>query len=277
MLEHLAALKSNQIDKAYDLTSSQFRQSTTYREFSRFTDRYNVLRNNVGINFTSRIIEGNMGAFRLELENVDKSITRLDYDIIKEDGAWKVLHIMIKSPPARSLTFGESMLDQFNTVPPKLTNSFDSKENKFIINYPDKWTHALLKNGTVILSGKLGTRAYYSTINVQTILSKKTGGKFRNVKQLVDDIKKQVREMADNAIFLESGPVVVTEKNGAQAKGEYLIFTYTYNGYIYQQWDVIVSRNDGEVFYVWAYTSPQKQYTKDLPLAELILKTWQIY
>ena len=96
------------------------------------------------------------------------------------------------------------------------------------------------------------------------------------MRNLIRDIKKQVLREAIDPQFVDSGPIKLSGKSGEKMQGEFLVFSYTLEGILFQQWDVIVPRQDGQVFYVWAYTSPVEQYTVDLPFAKTMLASWVI-
>ena len=77
------------------------------------------------------------------------------------------------------------------------------------------------------------------------------------------DLKKQAISQSPGIKFLESGPVSIADSDGKKMQGEYSTFTYKYKGELFKQWQVVVLRNDGQVFYAWAYTSPIEQYKTD--------------
>ncbi len=58
--------------------------------------------------------------------------------------------------------------------------------------------------------------------------------------------------------------------------GEYLVFTYTLHGEEFKQMQFVIARDDGLAFYAWAYTSPEKQYNENLPIAKGMYETWEI-
>lgn len=155
--------------------------------------------------------------------------------------------------------------------------TYDNHDSRYSIKYPKDWVYDQSNPGTVIFSGKQGTPEFFSTVNIQTILTKKSGGDYEDVKAFTDDINKQAKKESSEAKFLEQGPISITAVNGLKMEGQYLIFTYKYRNIMFKQWQIVLLRNDGQVFYAWAYTSPVAQYDKDLPIAQEMLKTWVIY
>jgi hypothetical protein len=158
-----------------------------------------------------------------------------------------------------------------------LTKLYDSKDSHYAIKYPASWEYDASDKGTVIFSGRPGSPSYYSTINIQTILTKKTGGEYATVKQFIADIRKQASAQSKGVKFLENGPITLPQTNGDKMSGEYLIFSYQYHGMAFKQWQIVVLRNDAQVFYAWAYTAPLEQYDVDLSIAKKMLESWSVY
>ncbi|RDI37274.1 hypothetical protein [Aquicella lusitana] len=168
-------------------------------------------------------------------------------------------------------------LEEQAATPILLTKTYDNQDSRYSIKYPTNWEYQIPAQGTVVFSGVEGTSAYYATVNIQTVLSKQTGGDFETVEAFMADIKKQALDEFQNAIFLDSGPISLSMPDGTEVKGEFLTFTYDYNGIAFKQWQVVLLRNDEQVFYAWAYTSPAAQYEENLTIAQAMLKTWSIY
>ncbi len=179
----------------------------------------------------------------------------------------------------RQLSFKNSELFQdtsaeVNTV----SRLYDNRNSGYSIKYPLGWSYDDKSvKGAVIMRGKEGTDSYNVTVNIQTVLTKKTGGKFTTVKEFIDDMKAQAKSQALGPKYLESGPITFNEPNGSIVKGEYLILTYKLNNVDIKQWQIVVLRNDDQVFYAWAYTAPANLYDKELPVAKRILESWSIY
>lgn len=158
-----------------------------------------------------------------------------------------------------------------------LANVYDNPSSKFSIQYPKEWIYDNTAQGVVVFSGKKDTPAYYSTVDIQTVKTKKYGGDYQNVKVIVEDIKQQVLKESPKTTFLNSGPIELSMKNEKKIAGEFLIFIYSYKGNIIEQWQVILPRKDQSVFYTWTYTAPINQYAHDLPIAKAMLASWLIY
>lgn len=158
-----------------------------------------------------------------------------------------------------------------------LGNTYKTSNGDFSINYPRDWIVENTGKNSVLFSGKKETLSYYSTVNIQTVGSKKSSGKYTSVKDVINDVRKQVLVESPKTTFLNSGSFVYTMQNGHKLEGEFLIFIYSFKSHIIEQWQIVLPRKDGLVFYTWAYTSPLNQYGKDLEIAKAMLASWIIY
>src|SRR3990167_1862755 len=86
-----------------------------------------------------------------------------------------------------------------------LTQTYDNQDSHYTIKYPADWQYDAAAKGTVIFRGKSGIPSNSSTVNIQTVLAKKTGGQFSSVKQFIVDIKKQANSQTTKPKFLDSG------------------------------------------------------------------------
>lgn len=157
-----------------------------------------------------------------------------------------------------------------------LAETYKDNISQYSINYPKEWIFEKTGVGAVIFSGKKNTPAYFSTVNIQTLLTKKSNGDYNTVDDVINDIKKQILAESPKTTFLNEEAYELTTTQGQQLKGKFLIFIYSYQGHIIEQWQIVLPRSDGSVFYSWAYTSPLSQYSQDLPIARAMLKTWKI-
>lgn len=158
-----------------------------------------------------------------------------------------------------------------------LTKVYDNHDSKYLIKYPSDWIYDESEKGAVVFSGKKNTPAYYTTINIQTVLTKKAGGDYSSVADLISDIKRQVLAESPKTNFVDRGKFEIPMKNGSNLTGQSLSFIYTYKGHIIQQWQVVVLREDKLVLYTWAYTAPIEQYNDNLSTAKTMLSSWMIY
>lgn len=263
--DQLKALQSGEIEKAYSYTSKDFQKATSFNDFKKFIDQYPSLKNNKSSFFNEREIKDNTGTVRGTLTAKDGAKTPIQYKLIREDGAWKILGINVTQTGAGVEINHDS----------SSTKIFENKSNRYSIQYPTDWEYEQPEKGTVIFSGKKGTPSYFATVNIQTILTKKSGGKYTNLKEFMASFKKQIAEHASDAKILDQGEAQLPQ-NPKKFHGEYLIFTYTLKGQAFKQMQFVIFRDDGLAFYAWGYTSPVEQYNTDLPIAKAMYESWII-
>ncbi|WP_454785485.1 DUF4864 domain-containing protein [Legionella sp. WA2024007413] len=277
-IEHqLNALQSGNIEKAYSYTSKDFQKTTSINDFKKFLDQYPSIKNNESYFFNTREIENNLGFVKGTLTAKDGAKTPIEYRLIKEDDTWKILNIKVV-PTGASIMINNKTSEPPSTTPSQensLPKLFEAKGNKYSIRYPDDWSYVSPSKGTIVFMGKKGTAAYHVNVNIQTILSKKSGGKYSSIKEIVDDLKKQLSTQASNAKILSQGEGELP-KNPKRFHGEYLVFTYTFKGKTFKQLEFIISRDDELAFYTWAYTAPSDQYDINLPIAKAMYESWII-
>lgn len=157
-----------------------------------------------------------------------------------------------------------------------LPRQYTNEGGKYSIKYPENWIVDDTDLGTVILSGKKDTIEYFTTINIQTILGKKSGGDYNTVADIVADIKNQIRDESLTVTYLVDHEYELMSADGEKMRGYEMIFIYSYQGHVIEQWQIILSRKKSDVFYTWAYTAPIENYGQVLPIAKAMNQTWMI-
>ena len=154
-------------------------------------------------------------------------------------------------------------------------NRYENKGNRYSIQFPKNWQFKESDKGTILFRGKSGTPAYYSTVNIQTILPKKSGGQFSTADELMDSLTNQIVSAPTGGKILDQGDIDLP-LNPKRFHGRYVIFTYQYKGESFKQMQVVIARDDEKAFYAWAYTSPEKQYDTYLPIGKSLFESWTI-
>jgi TM2 domain-containing membrane protein YozV len=265
----LKSLQSGNVEKAYSYTSKDFQKVTSLEHFKQFLNQYPSLKNNESSFFNEREIQNNTGFLKGTLTSKDGAKTPIEYRLIYEDGAWKIMGIQV------SPTGAGTKINDNSSSTNSLSNVYEDKSNKYSIKYPDDWKYENTEKGTVLFRGKEGTPSYYTTINIQTILAKKSGGKFSNTKELVDDLKMQLSKASFKAKILKQGELKLST-NLKRFHGEYLIFTYNYNKIAFKQIQFVIFRDDETALYTWAYTAPAKIFNMNLPIVKAMYQSWSI-
>ncbi|MCW8408836.1 DUF4864 domain-containing protein [Legionella sp. PATHC035] len=275
--QQLSALKSGDLEKAYSYTSKDFQKATSFADFKKFINHYPSLKNNASAFFNERMIENNMGIVKGTLTAKDGAKTPIEYRLIWEDGAWKILNIKLSSTGA-GINVALNSLALLNEPTPQESAwiNFENKGNKYTLKYPSTWEYIKAGKGTVVFRGKKDTPSYHTTITIQTLLTKKNKGQYSTIQELKDDLKSQIFANTTEPKLLAQGEMELPQ-NPKRFHGEYLIFTYKYKNNEYKQMYVIILRDDELAFYTWSYASLIKQYDADLPIAKGMYESWTIY
>ncbi|WP_392538646.1 DUF4864 domain-containing protein [Legionella sp. 227] len=273
--QQLSALKSGDIEKAYSYTSKDFQKATSLTDFKKFINQYPSLKNNASAFFNERIIENNIGIVKGTLTAQDGAKTPIEYRLIWEDGAWKILNIKLSSTGA-GIKVALNSFALLNDPTPQESAwiNFENKGNKYALKYPSTWEYIKTGKGTVVFRGKKDTN--HTTITIQTLLTKKNKGQYSTVQELKDDLKSQIFANTTEPKLLAQGEMELPQ-NPKRFHGEYLIFTYKYKNNEYKQMYVIILRDDELAFYTWSYASLINQYEADLPIAKGMYESWTIY
>lgn len=157
----------------------------------------------------------------------------------------------------------------------KAAKLFQDKRAGYTIEYPDNWIYEKSGNSTVVFSGQSGTKAYYSTVSIQNLLSNKMkAGKYQDVDAVVDNFLGQLAKAkgsrkSDITNFIYS-------RGNLKLMGKQFIGEYSKDGERFRQWTIVLPRPNGEAFHTWFYTSPTKQYDEFLVTATTMLNSWII-
>ncbi len=114
--EQLNALRAHDFAKAYSYTSAAFKRATSLQQFTEFVRAYPSLIENRDSTFNERSIDQNgTGTIRGTVEGADGSTTPIVYELIKENGEWKIQSIVINPGKAGISKNAESSNDDQNT------------------------------------------------------------------------------------------------------------------------------------------------------------------
>lgn len=92
----LDAMRSKDISKAYyAYTSREFQKSTPSQDFEAFVKGHDVLNKNKIANFTNLSFKNGIGTFEGSLTSTNNKTSLVDYDLIFEDGQWRILSIQL--------------------------------------------------------------------------------------------------------------------------------------------------------------------------------------
>ncbi len=93
---HIENLKEKNIEKAYrDYTAEAFRESTSFKEFAEFVKDFPVFSESAQVDYKKLTFNNNIGTYEVLITALNGTIYDLKYDLIAENGKWKILQIQI--------------------------------------------------------------------------------------------------------------------------------------------------------------------------------------
>lgn len=282
----LAAIRAGDYEKAYNYNADGFRRETSFAVFKQFIENYPVIKYNTGISINVREVDGEDGYVQGVVHSKKGQDLPIEYQLTYEHNTWKILGLRVN--PADSgdeeansdsnesaSEEGDTQQQSANENTAKQQLSYDDKAGKYSISYPDTWYHENPNENSVLFSGKKGTAAYVSTVTIQTLPMKKVGGYYANAKDVVDDLKQQIKEQATNVKFLREGEAELPT-DPKTYKGQYFEVTYTYKGVPMKKIQFIIVNPKSTVAYSWGYTTEAGRFDKDLPIAQGMYESWSI-
>lgn len=151
---------------------------------------------------------------------------------------------------------------------------FNSNDSKYNIEYPSTWQGFDRGEGVVVFKNNMQQTGYPVMINIQSIYTKKGGGKYPTIKALMDDFYSQVPKHVDNAKFTDRSPYVLTQANGVSWTGEQTYLTFVVNKHTIKQWQIMIVSPDGKIFQAFAYRAPLEYFDANKETADAMLKSW---
>lgn len=92
----LAALKAGDMQAAYEETSEAFRQATPLDAFTTFVGNHPILKDAASHSFPNRSFENDQGTISGSLTSSSGGVVPAKYDLVKENGVWKIIHISLE-------------------------------------------------------------------------------------------------------------------------------------------------------------------------------------
>ncbi len=98
-------LRQGKIEKAYKShTAKEFQAATSLEQFQEFVRAYPILQNNHSAIFPQRSIKDNITTLRGKIMANDHISAPVEYQLIKEDGKWKILNIRLLKVQSQNST-----------------------------------------------------------------------------------------------------------------------------------------------------------------------------
>lgn len=93
---HIEKLKENNIEKAYhEYTAGAFQEATSLKEFTEFVKDFPIFSESVKVDYKNLTFNNNVGTYEVLMTGANGTIYDLKYDLIAENGVWKILQIQI--------------------------------------------------------------------------------------------------------------------------------------------------------------------------------------
>ncbi len=90
----LEAIRANDIKKAYDFNSLQFKKSVPYKDFRQIVRHTAALKDNKSASFNNRKIKDGIATLRGTIKFKGGKIPA-EYRLVKENGQWRILYLRL--------------------------------------------------------------------------------------------------------------------------------------------------------------------------------------
>ena len=256
----LHALQEGNVEKAYSFTSLEFQKTTSLDEFKKYVQQHPQLANSRSVSFTERSFVNDSGLIKGTLKDKDGSTIPIEYQLKKENGVWKIQAMRLSSH-----------IKEDNS---KVTRK-EARDNFFSINYPSNWQYTHPDVKTMLFTMKSNNDSKYTAINIQKLLTKKSGGNYADLNDLKNDLMNQITSSAQNVTLLSEGEVELP-RDPKNYHGISFVVTYVYQGLKMKKKQFLLKRKDEKFFYMWGYTSTIREYDANLPDAKQMYESWRI-
>lgn len=279
----ITALRRNDIETSYSLTSKAFQQGTSIEKFKAFVKAYPILQEQVDLSFNKREIKDNLGIVSGTLTKKNGISIRIKYLLIKENNQWKVLAIIINpkeeeaTPPLIEIKTEKT----FSNVNNPHQDNTEQKE-LFIYNDPQQhfsaacfkqWSYGSNQPGSFFCTGKKGTPSHHAYISIHMM----EPGKSKNISinEYITHLKRHIQAIDPKAIFIDQG-IAQLPTDPQHINGQYLMSTFTYQQQPFKRLEFVLSKNPKAPIITWSYTATSSQFDKDLPLVKQLYERLMI-
>ncbi|MCP5140721.1 MAG: DUF4864 domain-containing protein [Gammaproteobacteria bacterium] len=88
--DHLAALRQGDVDTAYSLTSTRFREETPLAVYKQFVASYPILTGHQTFEAGEREFSGDVGTVKGTLTGGDHGVGQVEFQMVKEGEVWRI-------------------------------------------------------------------------------------------------------------------------------------------------------------------------------------------
>lgn len=260
--EQLNAIQSNDMNKAYSFMATETKANVSLDTFKNYISHYPTMSSYKSITIPERKIDNDKGHATVTLETNEGKKLTFEYDLIKENGTWKIL--AIQAPVVKFDAQQDNGSAQL----------FKDEINHYTIQYPADWHYKKSGEHAILFEGKNGTRSHYSSIIIQ-VVSGKAANQYKNVTAAMDELKQVISKQRSNVKIIDTGAIELPT-DSKNIHGESCIITFKIKGHEMKQMLFLLTRESDKTFYSWTYVSPVEQYDNDLPIAKAMYESWKI-
>lgn len=95
--EQLQALQNHDIPKAYSYTSQVFQSKMSQQQFNDFAESFSSFYHNQSVSIDERHVEDNLALLITTVTAKNGTVIPVNFQLVKEEGKWKILEIQIKT------------------------------------------------------------------------------------------------------------------------------------------------------------------------------------
>lgn len=277
--KQLDAIKAEDAVLAYSYTTKSFQEITSLENFTKFINAYSGLRNNKSITIKERKTKDDVVFVKATLISRGGSQTPIRYQLIKENGQWKIQGMIINpDEDKQNKTSADAGKETTTAAPPTptppsevektqpaaLNNYYQDPRYGYSVRYPADWQYAVPHKGVVVFRGQNNASSYNSTITLQTLVNNRR----RSVDQVVNDTRALIAQQSSQMRVIDSGTIPSLQAGSAGLQARYTVYSYTINNQDYGLLDVIYYKNPNRALYVFDYATTAAQFEADIPVAK---------
>lgn len=110
----MEAIQKNQLKTAYEVYSAKdFKKNTSFKEFEQFLQDNDSFSEHVSLELGDLSFDNNVATFSGILTTTTGKIYPVEYDLVEEDGNWKIFHIQVSAPHQKSSKEKTSLFSKF--------------------------------------------------------------------------------------------------------------------------------------------------------------------
>ncbi|SDG36970.1 hypothetical protein [Roseospirillum parvum] len=176
--------------------------------------------------------------------------------------------------PARAELAGEVSAEAPGEAP-ALTQQFAEPDYGYRLSYPADWAATRPEPFTLVLSGRLDSAQFHTTISVVNQPAGRPDDPEASAERLLRRYLNEIQAAATKAEVLTTAPFLL-RRDGPFLRGTQAVTQFRRAGAWVRQWAVAVGRRDAPVVHLWIYSAPVELFDATRPLAQAVLESWHL-